>query len=127
MNDGHGAIYTTHKTSYRINGKPVEDSGTSNVADGDFASLVGLQRGGGVYPLAFRNDSTGVTTTEVSDFPWVKILLLGIFMTPVFGIGIPFLLFAAWLYTKKKKGNNLVGEAKAILRTIPDPSASGAA
>ena len=55
---------TTHKISFRVNGKPVFFSKRLNIGDGDHVDLVGQQIGGELKVRAIRNNSTGVEYFE---------------------------------------------------------------
>jgi len=58
VNKGRGSVSTSHKTLFRIDGKPVCFDGTPNLDDDDMVTVVGKAKSE-FKARALRNDSTG--------------------------------------------------------------------
>ena len=124
---GGGTITTSHKTTFRIAGRPVEMKGVPSLGEGDFASAVGVERSGTLYPLAFRNDSTNIEILDnASYFLSVFTGIIGILLGGGSGstaIALFFLIPAGWLYYKTKTKKKFINEASGELRGMTPVSA----
>lgn len=96
VNRGRGTVSTSHKMSFRVNGRPAVFSGTPNVGEGDHVTLSGSDKGGEFRATALRNDSTGVEYLGSTISYYVGGVLLFVVGLPLSFIilGIPFLLFS---------------------------------
>jgi hypothetical protein len=58
---GEGSIGTSHRISFRVNNHPAWFYGTPNLDEGEFVTLVGMNKGVDFTAFALRNDSTNIT------------------------------------------------------------------
>lgn len=79
---GKGKVSTSHRTDFRVDGKPAYFLNTVNLADGDNVTLSGRLKGGEFYARALRNDETNVIYSE----PTIVYFIIGALL---FAIGIP--------------------------------------
>ncbi len=53
------SVSTSHKTMFRVAGRPVKWGKALNMGNGDHVSVVGIDKGGTLHAIAMKNDSTG--------------------------------------------------------------------
>src|SRR5882762_9155743 len=111
---GRGTISTSHTTTFRVSGRPVEMRGAHNFGEGDLVSLVGVEKDGTMHPIAFRNDTTGI---RADDRPSIVLAVIFSIIAAVmcfitnFYFGTPFLLIAGWAIYKSIERNSRIKEA----------------
>jgi hypothetical protein len=126
ISQGRGDIRTSHKTTFRVNGRPVEFESAPELADGDLVSVAGTDRGGLMRGLALRNDSTN-TVWQEGTYRYVYPIfgiIAGILTIPLFGAGLIILGYSVWALNRAKKNKEEVAAAVARVRSMP--SAAGA-
>lgn len=82
---GKGNVRTSHKTDFRVDGKPAYFRNSVNLADGDRVTLAGKFKGGEFFARALKNDQTNVIYSE----PTTLYFFLGVLFLV---IGIPFVM-----------------------------------
>ena len=121
---GRGSIKTSHKTTFRVDGRPVEVGGTHNLGDGDPVTVVAIEKGGTHYPLAFRNDATRIEHVESASYIWgILFMILGVFMIGIY-IGIPVMIGAGYLLYKTNEMKKAIADAVVMLRNTPAATAA---
>lgn len=119
LHNGRGNIKTSHKTTFRVDGRPVELDGTHNLGDGDPVTVVAIEKNGTHYPLAFRNDATRIEHTQSASYiGGILIMILGIFTIAVY-IGVPIMIGAGYLIYKTKEMRAAIADAAVMLRNTP--------
>jgi hypothetical protein len=116
--DGSISIGTSHQTTFRINGRHVKVKGPMSwVSDDDHITIVGVEEGGVLEPLAAHNHTSGHETyAEASSYTLAIVcLFLGFFtffITTAIGV---------WLIWGIKKQKALISKAKQMLHANPQP------
>jgi hypothetical protein len=96
---GKGRVNTSHKTSFRIDGKAASFPDQVNLADEDDVTLVGKIKGGEFHARVLQNNQTGVVYSGWTTGAYITggiLTFAGIPLSFVL-IGIPLLAAGGWL------------------------------
>lgn len=112
--------YTTHKTqkliNFRVGRTPVSMKMSKGIdlADGDEATIVGTESGGGIKAVLVRNDVTGVTYGMSTWYVMAWAIVLTIAGVATLGVFVGLLLTPIGLYLLYK-GHQLMQANKMML------------
>lgn len=113
-------IDTSHTTSFRVNGKQMVARGALTISDGDYATIVGIERSGKFFAYAMRNDATGDEKIEKipSYILPVALIIFGVPLIP-FIVGVPMIMLGIWLVFKTRSKKKIIADAVCKLRSLP--------
>ena len=104
MNTSHSKVKTKTSINFRVDECPVtmKDSEGIELADGDQATVVGTESGGGIKALLIQNDTTGIVYGWRATYllVWAVILIVAGFATLAVFIGLLLLPMGLYLLYK---------------------------